>query len=220
MKLMPFCPSLSQKPLPKQVQIRTQMKYTTTRRPEILTSSAAASSTSASGLRVFVLSDLHTDYSENMTWVKCLSTTRHKKDVLLVAGDVAEKYDDFVLTMSLLKDRFQRVLFVPGNHDLWCRGEENDFPDSLEKLNKLLDACRGLGVEINPVVIDGLGIIPLFSWYHESFDREKDISGIRILPLEMVIHFLFSLYVGTFTPASGLVIFQAETPPFLYTLMQ
>lgn len=40
-------------------------------------------------------------------------------------------------------------------------------PDSLEKLNKLLDACRGLGVEINPVVIDGLGIIPLFSWYHE-----------------------------------------------------
>ncbi|KAL9437775.1 hypothetical protein AB3S75_023611 [Citrus x aurantiifolia] len=184
-KLMPCCPSLSQKPLPKQVQIRTQMKYTTTRRPEILTSSAAASSTSASGLRVFVLSDLHTDYSENMTWVKCLSTTRHKKDVLLVAGDVAEKYDDFVLTMSLLKDRFQRVLFVPGNHDLWCRGEENDFPDSLEKLNKLLDACRGLGVEINPVVIDGLGIIPLFSWYHESFDREKDISGIRILPLEM-----------------------------------
>lgn len=127
MKLMPCCPSLSQKPLPKQVQIRTQMKYTTTRRPEILTSSAAASSTSASGLRVFMLSDLHTDYSENMTWVKCLSTTRHKKDVLLVAGDVAEKYDDFVLTMSLLKDRFQRVLFVPGNHDLWCRGEENDF---------------------------------------------------------------------------------------------
>lgn len=220
MKLMPCCPSLSQKPLAKQVQIRTQMKYTTRRRPEILTSSAAASSASAFGLRVFVLSDLHTDYSDNMTWVKCLSTTRHKKDVLLVAGDVAEKYDNFVLTMSILKDRFQHVLFVPGNHDLWCRGEEDDFLDSLEKLNKLLDACRGLGVEINPVVIDGMGIIPLFSWYHESFDREKDINGIRILSLEMVIHFLFSLHVGTFTPASGLVIFQAETPHFLCTLMQ
>lgn len=78
----------------------------------------------------------------------------------------------------------------------------------------------GLGVEINPVVIDGMGIIPLFSWYHESFDREKDINGIRILSLEMVIHFLFSLHVGTFTPASGLLIFQAETPHFLCTLMQ
>ncbi|XP_044465451.1 uncharacterized protein LOC123195706 isoform X3 [Mangifera indica] len=42
----------------------------------------------------------------------------------------------------------------------------------------------GLGVETNPVVIDGVGIIPLFSWYHESFDREKDIPGIRVTSLE------------------------------------
>lgn len=30
-----------------------------------------------------------------------------------------------------------------------------------------------------------LGIIPLFSWYHESFDKEKDITGYRIPSLEM-----------------------------------
>ncbi|XP_059453472.1 uncharacterized protein LOC132184010 isoform X3 [Corylus avellana] len=119
-----------------------------------------------------------------MKWVKSLSTVRHRKDVLLVAGDVAETYDNFVLTMSLLKDGFEHVFYVPGNHDLWCRdGQDND--DSLEKLNKLLDACRGLGVETNPMVIDGLGIIPLFSWYHESFDREKDITGFYIPSLEM-----------------------------------
>ena len=34
-------------------------------------------------------------------------------------------------------------------------------------MNILLDACRELGVEINPMVIDDLGVIPLFSWYHE-----------------------------------------------------
>lgn len=39
--------------------------------------------------------------------------------------------------------------------------------DSLEKLNRLLDACIRLGVETSPVIIDDLGIIPLFSWYHE-----------------------------------------------------
>ena len=39
--------------------------------------------------------------------------------------------------------------------------------DSLEKLNKLLDACKALGVEINPMVINELGNILLFSWYHE-----------------------------------------------------
>ncbi|KAF8398641.1 hypothetical protein HHK36_014496 [Tetracentron sinense] len=120
-----------------------------------------------SGLRVFVLSDLHTDYSENMAWVKCLSTVRYKKDVLLVAGDVAETYNNFLLAMSLLKDRFEHVFFVPGNHDLWCRREGENYLDSIEKLNTLLDACRGLGVQTSPKVVDGLGIIPLFSWYHE-----------------------------------------------------
>ncbi|KAK6782444.1 hypothetical protein RDI58_020240 [Solanum bulbocastanum] len=49
----------------------------------------------------------------------------------------------------------------------------------------MLDACQRLGVEINPSVIDGLAIIPLFLWYHESFDREKDIPGIRIPSLEL-----------------------------------
>ncbi|XP_011046109.1 PREDICTED: uncharacterized protein LOC105140812 isoform X3 [Populus euphratica] len=143
----------------------------------------------ALGFRVFVLSDLHTDYPENMNWVKSLSTKAYKNDLLLLAGDVAETYHNFYSTMSLLKDRFQHVFYVPGNHDLWCRSEPEGFPyylDSLEKLNKLLDACRGLGVQTRPMVLDGLGIVPLFSWYHESFDREMDIAGIRIPSLEMV----------------------------------
>ncbi|KAJ4713720.1 Ser/Thr protein phosphatase family protein, expressed [Melia azedarach] len=177
--IMPSCLSLSQQFLSKQIPVRKEI---ITRRPEILTSASAGS---AFGLRVCVLSDLHTDYPENMTWVKSLSTSRYKKDVLLVAGDVAETYNNFVSTLSLLKDRFQHVFYVPGNHDLWCRREGDDCLDSLEKLNKLLDACRGLGVETNPVAVDGLGIIPLFSWYHESFDREKDITSIHIPSLEM-----------------------------------
>ncbi|XP_048138696.1 LOW QUALITY PROTEIN: acyl-carrier-protein phosphodiesterase PptH-like [Rhodamnia argentea] len=152
-----------------------------TRRPDILPSLNGDDAC----LRVFVLSDLHTDYSENMKWVECLSTVKHKRDVLLVAGDVAETYNNFVLTMSLLKERFEHVFYVPGNHDLWCRREsENDF-GSLEKLEKLLDACQRLGVKTDPMVIGSLGIIPLFSWYHESFDREEDITSFRIPPLEM-----------------------------------
>lgn len=39
--------------------------------------------------------------------------------------------------------------------------------DSLEKLDMLLDACRELGVSTRPRTIDGVGIIPLFSWYHK-----------------------------------------------------
>lgn len=75
------------------------------------------------GLRVFVVSDLHTDYTENMKWVKDLSSVRYKNDVLIVAGDVSETYKNFMMTMSLLKNKFEHVLYVPGNHDLWCRQE-------------------------------------------------------------------------------------------------
>ncbi|XP_056692507.1 uncharacterized protein [Spinacia oleracea] len=119
-------------------------------------------------IRVFVVSDLHTDYAENMAWVKCISSRSHQEDILLVAGDVAETYDKFFSTMSLLTRRFKHVFFVPGNHDLWCRKEGEDFLDSLDKLNALLHACGELGVESNPLIIGDLGIIPLFSWHHES----------------------------------------------------
>lgn len=78
-------------------------------------------------VRVFVLSDLHTDYKENMEWMRRLSTVWYKKDVLIVAGDVAETYKNFVFTMAELKQRFDSVFYVPGNHDLWCRREGGKF---------------------------------------------------------------------------------------------
>ncbi|KAL2533004.1 Metallophos domain-containing protein [Abeliophyllum distichum] len=137
------------------------------------------------GSRVFVVSDLHTDYFENMMWVRYLSSNRYKKDVLIVAGDVAETCGNFVLTMSLLRESFRHVFFVPGNHDLWLRREKHNYFSSLDKLDKLLYACERLGVETKPSIVDGLGIIPLYSWYHESFDEERDITGIRIPSLEM-----------------------------------
>ncbi|XP_060670552.1 uncharacterized protein LOC107419593 isoform X2 [Ziziphus jujuba] len=181
---IPSCFNLSQPPChSKHISrhIASNIRRPCIRRPQILSSAHE----DAVGLRVFVLSDLHTDYAENMKWVKSLSADRYKNDVLLVAGDVAETYNNFLLTMSLLKDRFEHVFYVPGNHDLWYRRDGEDNPDSLQKLNCLLDACRTLGVVSNPMIIDDLGIIPLLSWYHESFDREMDIPNIRIPSLEM-----------------------------------
>lgn len=75
----------------------------------------------SSSMRVYVISDLHTDYLENLQWVKRLAINVFKQDVLIVAGDVAEKLETFEATMAILKDRFRHVFFVPGNHDLWCR---------------------------------------------------------------------------------------------------
>lgn len=137
------------------------------------------------GVRVYVLSDLHTDYPANMAWVQRLSTTTYKRDILIVAGDVAEKFKNFVLTMLFLKERFRHVFFVPGNHDVWCRSKQEPYVDSVEKLGALMEACSDLEVATEPKIIDGVGIIPLFSWYHQSFDKEQDITGLRIPSLKM-----------------------------------
>ncbi|ERN10220.1 uncharacterized protein LOC18438392 [Amborella trichopoda] len=186
--LLKPCINLQQKPggshfVHNHVKFREVIKGSSVRRLPILPAKKRMLRTN--GLRVFVLSDLHTDYSENMVWIKGLSVMNYKNDVLLVAGDVAETYEMFVYTMSLLKDRFHGVFFVPGNHDLWCRRKGEKYHDSLAKLSALLDACRELGVETSPNIVDGVGIIPLFSWYHESFDREKDITGVAIPSLKM-----------------------------------
>lgn len=89
------------------------------------------------GLEVFVVSDLHTEYEENMAWLKGLPKKGKKKEVLLVAGDVAETYEKFVLTMSLLKASFEHVFFVPGNHDLWLRREKENYVSSLSSYHSM-----------------------------------------------------------------------------------
>ncbi|KAL5226282.1 hypothetical protein ABZP36_014547 [Zizania latifolia] len=71
-------------------------------------------------------------------------------DALVVAGDVAETWDNFARTMAALRERFGAIFYVPGNHDLWLHRENGRYMDSLEKLTALLDACSELGVEIAP----------------------------------------------------------------------
>lgn len=136
-RFIPSCLSLSQQPRPssyiskhKHISSRNCKRDIRTlciTRSPILPSSLG----DAAGIRVFVVSDLHTEYVENMKWVEVLSTARYKNDVLLVAGDVAETYKNFILTMSMLKDRFEHVFYVPGNHDLWCRREREDYVSPL-----------------------------------------------------------------------------------------
>lgn len=114
--------------------------------------------------------------------------------------------------------------------------------DSLEKLDKLIDACRIVGIETTPMLIGALGIIPLFSWYHESFDKEEEITGIRIPPLVMEDHHMrcscsisiscsthlivsnlrwlkIIRHVRTFMRVNGLENFRTKTLPLLFTLM-
>lgn len=80
----------------------------------------------AAAMKVFVVSDVHSDHDANMDWLRGLSATQYKQDTLICAGDVTDNLEIFQTSMSLLKDKFGDVFFVPGNHDLWCRRKEDN----------------------------------------------------------------------------------------------
>lgn len=122
-------------------------------------------------MRVFAISDLHTDFKENRLVVERLSDYTFVGDALVVAGDIADQLEVIEYTLALLRSKFRHVCYVPGNHELWVR---DGAYDSLEKLRRVLEMCRRIKVETSPVKIDGLWLVPLLSWYDPAFDGEDD----------------------------------------------
>jgi hypothetical protein len=53
--------------------------------------------------------------------------------------------------------------------------------DSMEKLRRIQEMCRRIDVETNPVKVDGLWLVPLFSWYDREFDSDGDDRDLEEL---------------------------------------
>jgi Icc-related predicted phosphoesterase len=122
-------------------------------------------------MRVFAISDLHTDFKENMLVIERLPDNTYNEDTLIVAGDVADRLEIIEYTLALLRSKFRQVCYVPGNHELWVR---DGAYDSIEKLRRVLEMCRRINVETEPVKMDGLWVVPLLSWYDPAFDSDDD----------------------------------------------
>lgn len=118
-------------------------------------------------MRIFAISDLHADFRDNRALVDRLSASEFRGDALLVAGDVADRLETVEETLGALRRRFAEVFFVPGNHELWVRG---DTRDSVEKFHAVLALCDAMGIRTRPARAGDRWVVPLFSWYHESMD--------------------------------------------------
>lgn len=120
-------------------------------------------------MRVYALSDLHVDYTRNMSLIQEISDIEYADDILLLAGDISDNLDRLKICLTHLRAKFRRVFFVPGNHDLWVRRQE--CVDSIAKFWRIMDICQSLGVETSPAKVAdsedtaGVWIVPLYSWY-------------------------------------------------------
>lgn len=119
-------------------------------------------------MRVFALSDIHVDYDENMKWVRQLSRSDYVDDVLILAGDVSHRPALLAECLEALAQRFRKVLFVPGNHDLWVLGD-GPAACSLQKFAQVCETARQSGAVLEPLGLEGLFFVPLLGWYDYSF---------------------------------------------------
>ncbi len=124
---------------------------------------------------LYAISDLHVAYAENRALLdKLRPATPH--DWLIVAGDVGEMFADVTDTLGLLRERFARVIWAPGNHELWTPADDPVQSRGERRYLDLVERCRQLDVltpEDGYAVWEGAGgpvtIAPLFLLYDYSF---------------------------------------------------
>lgn len=123
-------------------------------------------------MRVFAVSDIHIDYSENKHWMLNLSNIDYQQDILILGGDVSDKLSLLELCFSELARKFKKVLFVHGNHELWV-SREKSF-DSMQKFHKVCEIALDNEIVLEPFTEDELSIVPLQSWYDFSFAKPSE----------------------------------------------
>lgn len=159
---------------------------------------------SAQSGSLLAIGDLHITYPENRRVVEGLRA-RSAKDWLIVCGDVSELSSDVEWALRLLAERFARVIWVPGNHDLWTIPEDPLQLRGELRYRHLVELCRGLGVltpEDPYPIWEGSGgpatVVPLFLLYDYSFGSNiaptKELSLARahaagvVCSDELVLH--------------------------------
>lgn len=120
-------------------------------------------------MRLFAFSDIHIDYQSNLHWLQQISNSDYVNDSVILAGDVSDSLPLLEECFFLLRRKFSRVFFVPGNHDLWVLKDEADH--SLDKLQKVIALADQYQVATRRERVGQTDILPLFAWYDMSFGQ-------------------------------------------------
>lgn len=131
-------------------------------------------------MKLYAISDLHLSYEINR---KALTALRpFPEDWIIVAGDVSESEVEFAFALEAFTKKFAKVIWVPGNHDLWTMSQHQNQLRGEKKYLHWVSMCRDAGV-LTPedpfVRWTGEGqeciLAPLFLLYDYSF-RPSSVS--------------------------------------------
>lgn len=120
--------------------------------------------------RLLALSDLHVGYAKNRDALMAMPA--HPDDGLIVAGDVGETDAQLAWTFALLSQKFARIYWTPGNHELWS--PTADAPRGDARYRRSVEIAREFAVRTPEDPFDiwpGLPVViaPVFVGYDYSF---------------------------------------------------
>ncbi len=134
---------------------------------------------SSSPRTLWAISDLHVGHEVNRQALEGMGD--HGSDWLILGGDLGETVEHVELVLTSLAPKFARLLWIPGNHELWTRGDDLRGE---EKYLRLVELCRSFGVTT-----------PEDAFPEWPDPEPREASGRRC-----VIAPLFLLYDYTFGP--------------------
>jgi 3',5'-cyclic AMP phosphodiesterase CpdA len=129
-------------------------------------------------MRLLATSDLHVSHRENLEALARLPS--YPDDWLIIAGDVGERPEHLTVALALLAPRFGRLIWAPGNHDLWSPRHAPERSRGQARYDELVAICRDFGVTTPEDDYlewpDGTGtrIVPMFLLFDYSF-RPDDV---------------------------------------------
>jgi len=134
-------------------------------------------------MNLWAISDLHLGNEINRTAL--LSMERRSQDWLILAGDVGDSEADLAYAFKFLRRRFARLIWAPGNHELWAPNggsASSQVARGEARYLALVALARSFGVltpedpyPIWPGSEPPIVIAPLFTLYDYSF-RPDDIA--------------------------------------------
>lgn len=136
-------------------------------------------------MKLYAISDLHLANAPNRQALAELPP--QPDDWLIMAGDIGEAEADLRFALETLARRFAKLVWVPGNHDLWTLPTDPGGLRGMAKYQRLVQVCREYGAltpEDPYARWEGPGgpclLAPLFLLYDYSF-RPDDIPEERAL---------------------------------------
>jgi 3',5'-cyclic AMP phosphodiesterase CpdA len=129
-------------------------------------------------VKLYAISDLHLRYEVNRRAL--VELPPHPDDWLILAGDVGDAEEHLRWAFRILGKRFARLLWVPGNHELWTLPAGAPGLRGVAKYERLVEVCRDHGVLTPedpfepwpgplPPGLPGALLAPLFVLYDYSF---------------------------------------------------